>query len=695
MVDCKLRFRLLGILFLLLSGTSATFSQMLKVACIGNSVTYGYGLTDPKKESYPSILQGLLGTHYEVKNFGLSGATLLKKGHRPYNKTKEFAEAVAYRPDIAIVHLGLNDTDPRNWPEFKDEFESDFASLLDTLKKQNPKVKLYVCRLTPIFNGHPRFKSGTREWYWQIQDRLPQIAKANGAALIDLTSALYNRPDLFADNLHPDKEGAAIIANTIYKYLSGNYGGLSLPMIFSDHMVLQRNQEIPVYGTADANEQIEVSLNSRKLSTVADAYGRWKVRFPPMSHGGPYQLIITSKAKRIELDDILIGDVWVCSGQSNMAFPLKTAATGKAEIQSMKRNTSIRLLKLKQIAETDNKAWDTQTLQRINQLQLFYGQWDVSDALSAADFSAVAYYFGKKLVEEENVPIGLIEVAVGGSTIESWIDRYTMEHDHQLVDVMTNWRKSDFIQEWARGRADVNLRDALNPKQRHPYEPVYNYEAGISRLTQSPIKGVIWYQGESNAQNVELYEQSLPVLVNSWRKNWGLDFPFYYVQLSSLNRPSWPYFRDAQRKLLQVIPNSGMAVSSDVGDSLDVHPTRKKEVGDRLALLALKNTYNRRVTATGPAPLNAKLQNKEVLVSFVGAKRLAAANGQALTGFELVSTKGRHLAAKPIIKNNQVHLTVPSGEEIKAVVYGWDPYTRANLINEAGLPASTFYIPIK
>jgi sialate O-acetylesterase len=694
MVKCSAVFCWLGLFVFFFCGNSSAYAQATKIACIGNSVTYGYGLKNPAVDSYPARLQSLMGGKFAVRNFGFSGATLLKKGHKPYYKTKEFSDAIAYNPDIAIVHLGLNDTDPRNWPEFRDEFETDYSWLLDTLKKQNPKIKLYICRLTPIFSGHPRFKSGTRDWYWQIQDLIPEIAKVNNATLIDLTSALYPRPDLFADNLHPNEEGAAIIANTVYKTLTGNYGGLSLPQFFTDHMVLQRNLAIPVYGTANAGEVVELSLNKHKLTVRANVAGKWEVRFPAMEHGGPYQLKIRSKGKQMVLNDVLIGDVWICSGQSNMAFPLKSAATGKAELQHLGKSNTLRLLKLNQIAETDNQEWDSLTLQKINQLTFFSGKWTVCDSSTAADFSAVAYYFGKKLVAEQNVPIGLIEIAVGGSTIESWIDRYTMDHDHQLVDVLDNWRKSDFIQQWARERADVNLQLATNPRQRHPYEPVYNYEAGISKLTASPIKGVIWYQGESNAQNVELYEHSMPLLVSSWRKNWGIDFPFYYVQLSSIDRPAWPYFRNAQHKLLKVIPNSGMAVSSDLGDSLDVHPKRKKEVGDRLALLALKNTYLLPVTATGPEPLSAKLQQNEVIISFSGAKQLSTANRQALTGFELLNTKGRHLAAEATIENSEVHIKVPNSEKIKAVLYAWKPFTRANLQNEAGLPASTFQIPI-
>jgi sialate O-acetylesterase len=679
--------------FLMLFIQIATTAQSVKIACIGNSVTFGAGLKNPGTESYPSVLQKLMGKEYEVRNFGLSGATLLKKGHRPYNKTKEFAAAMNFSPDIAIVHLGLNDTDPRNWPEYKDDFEPDYAWLLDTLKKQNPNVKLYICKLTPIFNGHPRFRSGTRDWYWQIQNIIPVIAKANRAQVIDLNAPLHNRPDLFDDNLHPDKEGATIIAQTVYESITGHYGGLKMPAVFTDHMVMQRNRPIPIYGTANRNQNVEVVFNGKKLITKSNAAGKWELFFPAMAHGGPYELVIKSNDVRIELKDILIGDVWLCAGQSNMAFPLNAAATGKTELNSLKNNQLLRLLNFKPLAETSNVAWDAATLDRINQLKYFEGEWKPTDVISAPGFSAVAYYFGRKIVAEEGVPVGLIEVAVGGSVLESWIDRYTMEHDEQLVDVLTDWRKSDFIQDWARGRADVNLKNATKTKQRHPYEPAYNYEAGIAQFVNFPIKGAIWYQGESNAQNVEQFEHSFPVLVSSWREKWGYNFPFYFVQLSSLDRPSWPYFREAQRKLQLSVPNTGMAVSSDLGDSLDVHPKRKKEVGERLALLALKHSYNKKIRASGPVALSAKLQSNGILIAFKERDKLSTVGNLSLTGFELVNEKGNHLIpAKAIILNNQVLLSIPKGERIKKVLYAWRPFTRANLINEVGLPTSTFSI---
>lgn len=688
-------------LFLLVFFISISFhfelvaqKAIIKVACIGDSVTAGYLLTDAANESYPSQLQILMGEKYEVKNFGYSGATLLRKGSTPYANTKQCADAIAYSPDIAIIHLGLNDTDPKNWPNYKEEFDGDYAWLLDTLKKQNPAVKIYICRLTPIFNEHPRFKSGTRDWFWQIQSHIPQIAKANQVELIDLHEKLYHRPDLFPDALHPSKEGATILAKTVYENITQNYGGLQLASVFSDNMVLQRNQKIAVYGTANGGDTIEVIFKKQKKATTADQYGKWKINFPAMTEGGPYEITIQSKGKTIVLRNILVGDVWFCSGQSNMAFQLQNSENGLAEAKKAIANSSIRLFNTKVIRETDETVWDSITLAKTNRLEFFSGSWSVCDSVSAKDFSAIAYYFGKNIAREENVPIGLIQVAVGGSPIESWIHRYTLEHDDKVVDVLTNWRKSDFIMPWVRERANLNLKNATNTKQRHPYDPSYNYESGVQHFTEFPIKGVIWYQGESNAHNAELYEHLMPVLVQSWRKAWNTEFPFYYVQLSSIDRPSWPAFRDIQNRLQNKIPNIGMAISMDYGDPLNVHPIKKKEVADRLTLLALHYTYGKPVTANGPKPLKAIQKEDTIHISFAFTKKLTTYNQKEVLGFELINQKGIHIQSKATINKNQVIINVPKDEKIRTILYAWKAFTNANLVNEAGLPCSTFKLEL-
>lgn len=669
-------------------------SSKIKVACIGNSVTYGYGLKNPAIESYPSQLQKMLGEKYEVKNLGHSGATLLRKGHNPYFKTKEFAEAINLVPDIAIIHLGLNDTDPRDWNNYSDDFRGDYWWLIDTLRKTNPHIKIYICLMTPIFNDHPRFRSGTRDWYWKIQNLIPEIAKVNHAGLIDLHTPFYFHPNLFPDALHPNTDGAIILAKTVYSAVTGNYGGLQMPEVFANDMVLQRNKPIPIFGTANAGEEVTVSFSKWTKKSKSGSDGKWKVVFDPLPAGGPYTLIVKSNNKSIEFTNILVGDVWLCSGQSNMLFRLNQSYEGK-EVIANAANKNIRLFQLNAIRETDDVAWDSATLDQVNELKYFTGNWQQCNPGSASTFSAVGYFFGKKIQQDENVPIGLIEVAVGGAPIVSFMDRHTMEFDNYLVNELYDWRKSDFLMPWVRERAAKNIENSKDPRQRHPYEPCYNYEAGISQFINTPIKGIIWYQGESDAHNVDLYAYNFEKLIYSWRKLWNENLPFYFVQLSSIDRPSWPYFRDMQRKISNEIPNAGMAVSSDYGDSLNVHPTRKKPVAERLALLALKNAYHKNIIASGPAVQNACQNGEEIVINFSNAKKLKTRNAEPLIGFEVMNEKGEIFSPGAEIKNNKVVLYLDNSAKIIKVLYAFKPFTRANLENEAGLPAGTFSIEIK
>ena len=675
--------------------------QKIKVACMGNSVTYGYGLKDPATQSYPVQLQKMLGDQYEIENFGHSGATLLKKGHNPYYKTKEFAEAIELVPDIAVIHLGLNDTDPRDWNNYSNDFRGDYSWMIDTLRKTNPHIKIYICLMTPIFNRHPRFRSGTRDWYWKVQDQIKQIARTHSAGLIDLHTPFYFHPNLFADALHPNNEGAVILATTVYRAITGKYGGLRFAYSFGNNMVLQRDQPIPVFGTADANEEVTITLkpqtrsaNGQTKRTRVDANGNWKVVFDPLPAGGPYVLSAATVKQQIELNNILMGDVWFCSGQSNMLFRLNQSYEGKEAIQGA-TNKNIRLFQLNAIRETDNVAWDSVTLDQTNKLNYFTGNWQECNRQTAASFSAIGYFFGRKIQLGENVPVGLIEVAVGGAPIVSFMDRHTMEFDPYLVNELYDWRHSDFIMPWVRERASKNLENASDPLQRHPYEPCYTYEAGISKFVHTPVKGILWYQGESDTHNVDLYAYNFQKLVSSWRNLWHQNLPFYFVQLSSIDRPSWPYFRDMQREIALKIPNTFMAVSSDLGDSLNVHPTHKEPIGNRLALLALMNTYHKELCAGGPKVVEALQGGKEITVTFSNVKKLQTEDGKILAGFEVMNEKGEIYPVSGTIKNNKVVLALPEGSKIIKVLYAFKPFTRANLVNEAGLPASTFSLKVK
>ena len=470
---------------------------------------------------------------------------------------------------------------------------------------------------------------------------------------------------------------------------------LKLGAVFSDHMVLQRNKPIVIYGKSKPGDLVEVVFFSKKLSTITNGSGQWKVAFPALKQGGPFEITVLANDQKIVLNDILIGDVWLCSGQSNMEFQLKDSETGPQELERKDFNSQIRLFRMGSLVSTGDFSWDSATLEKVNQFEFFSGNWKVLDATSAASFSAIGYYFGKKIAESEKVPIGLIQAALGGSPTESWIDRSLLESDKQFAGMFVNWQNAENVMEWCRERAAVNISNAKTGEQKHPYQPGYNFQAGIAHFTNFPIAGVIWYQGESNVFNVPLHARLLEIMVKNWRQEWGYEFPFYYVQLSGIDRPLWPEFRDSQRRMLKIIPNSGMAVSYDLGDSLNVHPIRKKEIGDRLAAIARRDFYHKNIIASGPVPEKAYERNGEIILEFSSAKELLTTGNAALSGFETLDSGGKRSLAKAVIKRNTVRIRISPGENIKTVLYAYQPFTRANLCNEAGFPASTFSIYVQ
>lgn len=681
----------ISILVVLLLWASSVFARPTKVACVGNSVTYGYLLENRERDCYPAQLARLLGEGYEVRNFGKSGATLLNKGHRPYMQQQEFRDAVDFAADIVVIHLGLNDTDPRNWLNYRDEFVRDYLQLIDTFRVANPDCRVWICRMTPITNGHFRFKSGTRDWYEQIQNAIEHVARVAEVPLIDLQEGLYNRPDLLPDALHPVVEGAGIIARKVYSAVTGDYGGLQMPAVYGDNMVLQRGRALTLKGTANGGEEVTVKIGKQRKKAVTGMDGCWQVVLEPLEAGGPYELSVKTVGKSLVFKNVLVGEVWLCSGQSNMAFMVKQAA-GAKETLAGAANDRIRLYNMKPRVYTDMVSWDTTDLQLLNRLEHYLPtSWASASSESVAEFSAVAYYFGKMLADSLKVPVGLICNAIGGAPAEAFIDRKTMEFDPVLVDELYDWTKNDMLQDWVRGRALLNMKNTTSKYQRHSYEPSYLYVTGVLPLAGFPVNGFIWYQGESNAHNVELHEYVFPALVKSWRNTWGEELPFYYVQLSSINRPSWPHFRDSQRRLAGKMTNVAMVVSSDLGNRTDVHPVRKREVGERLARWALHRDYGfKEVVPSGPLYRGVEFRDGAAFVAFDYGEGMKASDGQALRTFEIAGEDRLFVPANAEVVGNEVKVSSPRVKNPKYVRYGWEPYSTGNLVNEEGLPASTF-----
>lgn len=687
-MNLQLNVLTLILFFICLSETHA----QKRVACIGDSVTKGLGIS--AKSSYPAQLQRVLGNDFIVENFGNSGSTLLSKGHKPYVTTDEYADALRFDPDIVVISLGLNDTDPRNWPNYNREFERDYSDLIESFRKQNKAVQVFVCNLTPIFSGHRRFLSGTRDWFQAIQNLLPGIALHNNAHFVEIHPDLESRIDLFSDYLHPEAKGAGIMAQRIAKAIKGIHQPLRIHESLGSNMVLQRDRPNTIHGIGSSRQRVEVCFGGKTYETEIDNNGDWEVQIPKMKAGGPHEIRICSQEDTVKLSNILFGDVFLAAGQSNMAFRLKQAKGAKEIINTAPQYAQIRLFKCVNRVETAPVVWDSVTLDDVNDLKFFHGEWVVPNAEEAGNFSAIAYAFAYKLAATERIPIGIVDLSVGGSPTESWISRRALENDNLLASYLHNWRTSDFIQDFCKERANLNLKGTTLKNQRHPYDPAYNYEAGITKWLNTNFKAVLWYQGESNAHNIELHNRLFKTLVHSWREIFEQELPFYFVQLSGIERPSWPEFRDSQRLLDQEIADTYMAVSLDLGDSLDVHPKDKLPIGYRLANMVRQHEYRQKVNADYPNVVRYSIAKKQLKIDFDACDYLATKEGAPLVGFELVDSRGHvHIPQSIKINRKSVFMEMPD-VEIQRVQYAYTPFSRANLVNEAGVPVSTFSFKI-
>ena len=444
-----------------------------------------------------------------------------------------------------------------------------------------------------------------------------------------------------------------------------------LPAIFSDNMVLQQNAQVNLWGKATPGERVSVkaSWTNKTVTTKAAADGKWtvKLKTPAAAKG---QSVTVSGENTITINNVLVGEVWLCTGQSNMEYPVsrhpdKKWMTGMiTEAEEMKDADypELRLFRVEHQLAPDGEMDDCQ------------GRWLVCTPKNLYDFSAVGFVFGRRLHKELNVPVGMIQSTWGGTHAESWTKMSVMKNNPLYADVLEDFALKNVKQEKGYCKVPATLWNGM-------IHPILGYT----------VKGNIWYQGESNAHNMEAHEKLFHLLTKNWRENWAEELPFYYVQLSSIDRPSWPWFRDSQRRMLQSIPNSGMAVSSDHGDSLDVHPRHKREIGERLAHWALNKTYGHEILPSGPLYRSVIFKDSTAYVTFDYGKGMHSSDGDKLRTFEIAEHDGLFVPAEAqIIDGKTVKVWSGQIRNPKFVRYGWQPFTRANLVNEAGLPASTF-----
>jgi sialate O-acetylesterase len=476
---------------------------------------------------------------------------------------------------------------------------------------------------------------------------------------------------------------------------------VSLPSLFSDHAVLQRDQTVPVWGWADPGEEVSVTFAGQTKSTKAGADGKWRVSLDKLQPGEPAALTVKGR-NTITVADVLVGEVWLCSGQSNMAFTVNRAANFEQE-KAAADHPQVRVFTV--------KSGGADTPQ-----EKCAGTWVVSKPETVATFSAVAYFFARDLQAQLHVPCGVINSSVGGTPIESWTSREAQSHVPELKPVFAAWeakaaafdpektkgdnerRKAAYdaaaAKAKAEGREVGRFKAALDPRL-DPKRPVNLFNGKIAPLIPFAIRGALWYQGESNATTAAsglLYGRQLPLMIEDWRKRWGYDFPFAWVQLPELIRgdsQGWCLVREAMRQSLKV-PHTGMAIALGLGDLHNIHPTRKQEVAQRLVAWAMSEVYGQKTPWAGPLYLSHKIAGDKVTITFSHTDRGLVAKDGELKGFQIA---GEDRQWKPATAKIEGENVVVSSSEVKspiAVRYAWKDNPEFNLDNGAGLPASPF-----
>ncbi|MCS1408399.1 MAG: hypothetical protein M2R45_01574 [Verrucomicrobia subdivision 3 bacterium] len=483
---------------------------------------------------------------------------------------------------------------------------------------------------------------------------------------------------------------------------------VKVPSLFGDHMVLQREQPNAIWGWADEDEVVTVNISSQRHTTRTKSNGRWKITLDPLPSGGPYTLEIKGK-NTLNFENILVGEVWVCSGQSNMQWAVNSSNDPDLE-KLAAHYPQIRHITLPRIG-TQEPQYD------------FEGQWELCSPKSIGDFSAVGYYFGRQLHQTLQVPIGLIDNAWGGSSAEAWVRRDLLESDDRYQSLMKQWEETErtynhaaataqyqeALKKWGEATAEARAagKKVNRARPRAPRNPLVNqhrpanlYNGVLKPIIGYGIRGVIWYQGESNASRAYQYRELFPLMIQNWRDEWKQgDFPFYWVQLADFrdekSEPGdsdWAELREAQTLTLDRLPNTGQVVITDLGEAHDIHPKNKQDVAKRLARVALARDYGLDLVHQSPRYASMQREGNKIILEFahVGGG-LDTFDVRYPLGFTIAGDKRQfvHASAK-ILSPNQIEVWSDEVEEPIAVRYAWADNPICNVQNREGLPLTPF-----
>ena len=480
-------------------------------------------------------------------------------------------------------------------------------------------------------------------------------------------------------------------------------GQIQLPDLFTNQMVLQRNVSIPIWGQTTPSVKITATIElenstdspSREESSGwSDAKGNWQLNWSAKPAGGPYKITLSTEMDTVIIRDILIGEVWICSGQSNMEWPLKNSKFYQEALEDADQ-PNIRLFHLKKIHNMYNASFSVEQAAAINQFNFFEkGSWEACNPEVAAEFSAVGFYFSKLMHDSlKGISIGIIQNAVSGSPAQSW---HQSSQEEQI-----QWLNNKTFHPWLAERARENWGNQMDPLiHHHPFEPGYLFKSAVLPLAPFPVKGILWYQGESNATHPTSYPQMMKRVIEDWRKAWGYELPFYSVELPRIsNRSRWPEFRAQQKEILQ-LPNTGIISIIDEGHTTDVHPNHKRVVGHRLAWLVLRQLYQKSTAPISPEfksfQWNTETHTMVFSINTQGIS-LSPSVSDSIPEIELFgySADGRQtLIMNPDIsvKDSSLILRYPPTLLPVKVRYAWKPFPEGIIKNNQGMPLFPFEV---
>lgn len=497
---------------------------------------------------------------------------------------------------------------------------------------------------------------------------------------------------------------SALLASLLMLATVNGMAKVTINPLFSDNMVLQRDKKVAVWGTAAAGEKVTVSIEKQSVATEADAQGKWLLYLKPMKAGGPYEMSISTADDNLLVKNMLIGEVWIASGQSNMEYGIGSALNSQQEIAAADY-PQIRLFTVRtMVADTPQ--------------QLSTGKWEICTPETAKSFSAVAYFFARDLYKTLNIPLGIIHSSVSGTMAEAWTRPEVMAGVPQLQPILDRYQAdikkyqlelaayTDKLAAWeievkaatdAGNKAPVKPKAPVNPATMTTH-PGGLWNGKIAPLIPFTMRGVIWWQGEYNSERSEQYKTLFPSMIKDWRAQWGQgDFPFYFVQMQNLdiqpqpNKARYYEMRDAQLFTYRTVPNTGMAISVDIGDANNIHPPNKQEASRRLALIARTKVYGEKLVYSGPMFKRLKLKDGKAIISFSDIDGgLITKTGAELKSFTIAGNDEKFYPAEAVIVGKTVVVSCREVADPVAVRYAWEDNPVCSLYNSAGLPASPF-----